>query len=61
MADFPVYNEVAAERHWDELVALFAHTLAPPSLRGRFALIAIIPNYRARTKRLCHRGAGDYG
>ena len=30
MADFPVYNEVAAERHWDELVALFADTLAPP-------------------------------
>ncbi|MGO9872809.1 MAG: dienelactone hydrolase family protein [Acidimicrobiia bacterium] len=27
MADFPVYNEPAAERHWDELVALFADTL----------------------------------
>ncbi len=27
MADFPVYNETAAERHWDELVALFAGTL----------------------------------
>jgi len=27
MADFPVYNEAAAERHWDELVALFADTL----------------------------------
>jgi carboxymethylenebutenolidase len=26
-ADFPVYNEAAAERHWDELVALFADTL----------------------------------
>jgi carboxymethylenebutenolidase len=29
MADFPVYNEVAAERHWDELAALFAGTLPP--------------------------------
>jgi carboxymethylenebutenolidase len=28
MKDFPVYNEAAAERHWDELVALFAGTLA---------------------------------
>lgn len=28
MADFPVYNEAAAERHWDELVALFGETLA---------------------------------
>ena len=27
MADFPVYNEAAAERHWDELVALFGDTL----------------------------------
>jgi carboxymethylenebutenolidase len=27
MADFPVYNEAAAERHWDELSALFADTL----------------------------------
>jgi carboxymethylenebutenolidase len=27
MADFPVYNEAAAERHWDELVALYANTL----------------------------------
>jgi carboxymethylenebutenolidase len=27
MSDFPVYNEAAAERHWDELVALFADTL----------------------------------
>jgi carboxymethylenebutenolidase len=27
MADFPVYNEAAAERHWNELVALFAGTL----------------------------------
>jgi len=27
MADFPVYNEAAAERHWDELAALFADTL----------------------------------
>jgi carboxymethylenebutenolidase len=24
MADFPVYNEAAAERHWSELLALFA-------------------------------------
>lgn len=29
MADFPVYNEAAAERHWDELLALFADTLLP--------------------------------
>ena len=28
MADFPVYNEAAAERHWDELVDLFAETLS---------------------------------
>jgi carboxymethylenebutenolidase len=28
MADFPVFNQAAAERHWDELVALFASTLA---------------------------------
>ena len=28
MADFPVYNEAAAERHWEELVALFASTLS---------------------------------
>jgi carboxymethylenebutenolidase len=27
MADFPVYNAAAAERHWDELTALFADTL----------------------------------
>jgi carboxymethylenebutenolidase len=27
MADFPVYNEAAAERHWNELVALFAGAL----------------------------------
>jgi carboxymethylenebutenolidase len=27
MKDFPVYNEAAAERHWGELVALFAGTL----------------------------------
>jgi carboxymethylenebutenolidase len=27
MADFPVYNEAAAQRHWDALVALFADTL----------------------------------
>jgi carboxymethylenebutenolidase len=27
MTDFPVYNEVAAERHWDELLSLFADTL----------------------------------
>ncbi len=27
MADFPVFNEAAAERHWEELVALFAGTL----------------------------------
>lgn len=27
MADFPVYNEAAAERHWNELVTLFAETL----------------------------------
>ena len=27
MADFPVYNEAAAERHWEELAALFADTL----------------------------------
>jgi carboxymethylenebutenolidase len=27
MTDFPVYNEAAAERHWSELVALFADTL----------------------------------
>ena len=28
MADFPVYNEEAAERHWEELIALFAGTLS---------------------------------
>lgn len=28
MTDFPVYNRAAAERHWEELVALFASTLA---------------------------------
>jgi carboxymethylenebutenolidase len=27
MADFPVYNEEAAERHWRELLALFKGTL----------------------------------
>ncbi|HEY1651990.1 MAG TPA: dienelactone hydrolase family protein [Acidimicrobiales bacterium] len=27
MSDFPVFNEAAAERHWDELAALFADTL----------------------------------
>ncbi|MCU1490869.1 MAG: dienelactone hydrolase [Acidimicrobiaceae bacterium] len=27
MADFPVYNEAAAERHWHELRTLFADTL----------------------------------
>ena len=27
MVDFPVYNEPAAERHWRELLALFASTL----------------------------------
>ncbi|HEX6393868.1 MAG TPA: dienelactone hydrolase family protein [Acidimicrobiales bacterium] len=27
MTDFPVYNEASAERHWDELVGLFADTL----------------------------------
>lgn len=27
MADFPIYNEAAAERHWRELFALFAATL----------------------------------
>ncbi len=27
MTDFPVYNEAAAERHWSELVTLFAGTL----------------------------------
>ncbi len=27
MTDFPVYNEAAAERHWDELVDLLAGTL----------------------------------
>jgi carboxymethylenebutenolidase len=27
MADFPVYNEAAAERHWSELVTLFDDTL----------------------------------
>ncbi|MCU1363333.1 MAG: dienelactone hydrolase [Acidimicrobiaceae bacterium] len=27
MKDFPVYNEAAAERHWDELRTLFAETL----------------------------------
>jgi carboxymethylenebutenolidase len=28
MADFPIYNEPAAERHWRELLALFKATLA---------------------------------
>jgi carboxymethylenebutenolidase len=27
MADFPVYDKAAADRHWTELVALFANTL----------------------------------
>ena len=27
MADFPIYNEAAAERHWDELLALFRRAL----------------------------------
>ena len=27
MADFPIYNEPAAERHWTELIALFKATL----------------------------------
>jgi carboxymethylenebutenolidase len=27
MADSPVYNQAAAERHWDELSTLFAETL----------------------------------
>jgi carboxymethylenebutenolidase len=27
MADFPVYNQAAAERHWDELSTLLAETL----------------------------------
>ena len=27
MADFPIYNEPAAERHWRELIALFRATL----------------------------------
>ncbi len=27
MADFPIYNEAAAERHWKELIALFGATL----------------------------------
>lgn len=27
MADFPIYNEPAAERHWRELLSLFADTL----------------------------------
>jgi hypothetical protein len=27
MADFPIYNEPAAERHWRELLALFKATL----------------------------------
>lgn len=27
MADFPVYNQTAAERHWEELVGLFTSTL----------------------------------
>ncbi len=29
MTDFPVYDEVAAERHWRELLALLEGTLAP--------------------------------
>jgi carboxymethylenebutenolidase len=31
MADFPVFDEAAAERHWSELLALFGTTLAPPA------------------------------
>ena len=27
MTDFPVYNELAAERAWKELLALFARNL----------------------------------
>jgi carboxymethylenebutenolidase len=27
MTDFPIYNEAAAERHWQELLALFTETL----------------------------------
>jgi len=27
MKDIPVYNEAAAERHWQELLALFEATL----------------------------------
>ena len=27
MPDFPIYNEAAAERHWQELLALFDATL----------------------------------
>ena len=28
MKDFPIYNLAAAERHWEELLALFAGTLS---------------------------------
>ena len=34
MADFPVYNEAAAERHWDELVA-FSRTRSPEAPEER--------------------------
>jgi carboxymethylenebutenolidase len=27
MADFPIYDADAAERHWTELIGLFAETL----------------------------------
>lgn len=30
MADFPVYDEAAAERHWERSLALFARTLPAP-------------------------------
>jgi carboxymethylenebutenolidase len=31
MSDFPIYNEAAAERHFQEIVALLKETLLPPS------------------------------
>lgn len=41
MADFPVYNHVAAGRHWEEMVSLFASTLTqgqrPAGRPGRWA------------------------
>jgi hypothetical protein len=33
MRDFAIYNEAAAERHFQELVALFKETLFPTTLR----------------------------